>query len=74
MTFFTLLIITYLIDDKEMQSHLVYTSPEACSDAMMDVKAKLDPKLTIDMIQCVETTVASYVPRPMPRPDRKDNG
>lgn len=73
-TFFTVLIITYAFNGDEVQSRILYTSEQACSDAIMQVEAALDPDLDVEMLQCKRSDVISRSPRPMSRPEDLAHG
>ena len=67
-SFFTVLILTYAFDGEELQSRILYTSEEACSAALHQIKAVLDPRLEILQMRCVRSNLLSASPRPKPRP------
>lgn len=67
-TFFTVMIVTFSINNEEAQMRLLYTSAMACGNAIEAVEAAMDPALTIEMVQCKRSNLISGSPRPKPRP------
>ena len=65
---FTVLILTYAFDGEELQSRILYTSEAACSAALGQIEAILDPRLEILQMRCVRSNLLSASPRPRPRP------
>ena len=65
-TFFTVLILTYSVQGEELQMRIVYESEAECSSAIALAGALVAEPLAV---QCVESNLISWSPRPQARPD-----
>jgi len=69
LTFFTVMIITVSFNGQEAQTRLLYSSQQACSDAMRSAEALIDSAMTVEMVQCQQSNLISRSPRPKARPE-----
>lgn len=65
-TFFTVLIMSYKIQNQELQARWVYESQAECSQAIAAAEALVPDVLAVT---CQRSSMISYAPAPMERPD-----
>jgi len=68
-TYFTVLIIAYIVDDQQYQAKILFASHRQCQDAMDAIHPVMYDINEDAITQCVQSTTVSSAPlRPRARP------
>lgn len=70
MEYFTVMILTYTLAGEPLQSKILYTSHERCSNALTPIHDTLYPMDRGAMAQCNQTNIISKSIRPKARPTK----
>lgn len=68
MSFYTLMIVSYMALGAEARFPILYSSQEKCAQAMWEIEAVMDPRFEVTMIECKKTEFISASVRPRARP------